>query len=64
MSIIQCLDHTRLRDQRIARLVPNLGDVRLVGLLGPVFGIYLRTTVNDNWKMLSMIGCDKNGTVM
>ena len=44
------LGHTRSRDHRIARVVTNLGDVDCHDYLGPVFGIYLRSTVNVIWK--------------
>ena len=59
------LGHTRSRDHRIARLVTNLGDVRLVTTtrdqsLGLIFGLPLMLF----GKMHSMIGCDKIRTVM
>ena len=59
------LGHTRSRDHRIARLVMNLGDVRLVATtkdqsLGFIYGLPLLLF----GKMHSMIGCDNIRTVM
>ena len=59
------LGHTRSRDHRIARLVMNLGDVRLVATtmdqsLGFIYGLPLMLF----GKMHSMIGCDNIRTVM
>ena len=55
MAVLQffqqsCLGHTRSRDYRIARLVTNLRDLRLVATTKDQ--IYLRFTVNVNvsWK--------------
>ena len=57
--------HTRSRDYRIAQLVENLGDVRLVTTtkdqsLGFIYDLPLMLS----GKMHSMIGCDIIRTVM
>ena len=59
-STRKSLGHTRSRDHRIARLVTNLGDVRLVAItkdksLGFIYDLSLMFF----GKMHSMIGCDK-----
>ena len=59
------LGHTRSRDHRIARLVTNLRDVRLVATtkdqsLGFIYGLPLMLIR----KMHFMIGCNKIRTVM
>ena len=51
------LGHTRSRDHRIARLVTNLGDVRLVATTkDQSLGFFY--TVNVISKMHFIIGCD------
>ena len=59
------LGHTRSRDHRIARVVTNLGDLRLVTTtkdqsLGFIYGL---PSILFG-KMRSMIGCDNIRTVM
>ena len=59
------LGHARSRDHRIARVVTNLGDVRLVTTtkdqsLGFIYGLPLMLF----GKMHFMIGCDNIRTVM
>ena len=59
------LGHTRSRDHRIARLVTNLGDVRLVATtkdqsLGFIYDLPLLLF----GKMQTMIGCGKIRAVM
>ena len=59
------LGHTRSRDHRIARLVTNLEDVRLVTTAkGQSLGFINGLPLMLFGKMYSMIGCDNIGTVM
>ena len=60
MNYVLSLGHTRSRDHQIARLVTNLGDVRLVATttdqsLGFIYSLPL-TLIR---KMYFMIGCNK-----
>ena len=65
MLVVLSLGHTRSRDHRIARLVTNLGDLRLVATtkdqsLGFIYGLPLMLF----GKMHSIIGCVNIRTVM